>query len=354
MFIELGFHASAENFPIPPPAQGPEMTDLEAIDGYLTYLQGARGRRPRTLEAYRAALTRLQEFMAGTPLLEASALELETFSGIWLHKRGVIARSRKPYVSALRGFYAWARRRGLVRRDPADELRQPKSGKPVPDALSLANAERLMWAPDMGTFLGLRDATILALLIGCGLRVSGLVMLNCGDVRNSQVEGQTRLVLKVREKGERERLVPVPREAEMLLRIYMDREELAEIDREVDGGDQVLFVNARNTRVPEHEYRGEAVRLSRQAVWRLIQRYGRAAGIPEAELHPHAIRHLFGTELSEEGVDLILRQELMGHADPKSTAIYDSMAMRRKVRSLDSAGPLAKIKGPASRFLDRL
>lgn len=330
------------------------MTDLEAIDGFLAYLQGARGRRPRTLEAYRSALARLQEFMAGTPLLEASALELETFSGIWLHKRGVVARSRKPYVSALRGFYAWARRRGLVRRDPADELRQPKAAKPVPDALSLANAERLMWAPDMGTFLGLRDATILALLIGCGLRVSGLVTLNGSDVRNSQVEGQTRLVLKVTEKGERERLVPVPREAEMLLRIYMDHDELAGFDRAIDGGDQVLFVNGRNTRVPVHEYRGEAVRLSRQAVWRMIQRYGRAAGIPEAELHPHAIRHLFGTELSEEGVDLILRQELMGHADPKSTAIYDSMAMRRKVRSLDSAGPLAKIKGPASHILDRL
>jgi site-specific recombinase XerD len=330
------------------------MTDTEAIDGFLSYLQGARGRQPRTLEAYRAALLRLCEFMDGTPLLQASPLELETFTGIWLHKRGVIARSRKPYVSAVRGFFAWARRRGQLRTDPAEELRQPKTGRTIPDALSLANAERLMWAPDLATFLGLRDAAILGLLIGCGLRVSGVVSLNVSDVRNAGVEGQTRLVIKVTEKGERQRLVPVPREAEMLLRIYLDHEELQGVDRALEDGDQVLFINARNTRVPLHEYRGEAVRLSRQAVWRMIQRYGRAQGIPEAELHPHAIRHLFGTELSEDAVDLILRQELMGHADPKSTAIYDSMAMRRKVRSLDAAGPLAKIKSPASALLAKL
>lgn len=334
------------------------MTDQEAIDGYCTYLEGSRGRRPRTLEAYRLALARLQEYLQGKPLLKAEPLELEAFVGIWLHKRGVVARSRKPYISAVKGFYAWAKSRGLVRANAAADLLHPKTAKPLPEALSLASAERLMWAPDLGTFLGMRDAAMMALLIGCGLRVSGLVDLNEGDVRNAEIDGTVRLVVRVTEKGEKERILPVPREAEMLLRTYLDHEGLQGFDRDIEvaGGkvDRVLFVNARNTRVPVHEYRGEAVRISRHSVWRMLQRYGERAGVPAAERHPHAIRHLFGTELAEDGVDLIMRQELLGHADPKSTAIYDSMSIRRKVKSMDASGPLGKIKSPVSEILKRL
>lgn len=333
------------------------MTDQEAIDAFSTYLGAARGRRPRTVEAYGMALARLVEFLQGKQLLKADAVELEAFTGIWLHKRGVVARSRKPYVSAVKGFYAWAKARGYVARDPASEIRQPKAAQPLPNVLSLASAERLMWAPDLNTFVGIRDASILALLIGCGLRASGLVNLNVGDLSNAEISGKPRLVLRVTEKGEKERMLPVPREAEMLLRIYLDHEGLKEFDRSIQLGsrtDQVLFVNLRNTRVPPQDYRGEAVRLSRQAVWRLIQRYGEQAGVPEAERHPHAIRHLYGTELAEDGVDLVLRQELLGHVDPKSTAIYDHLTVRRKTRAMDQSGPLAKLKSPVSEVLKRL
>jgi site-specific recombinase XerD len=166
-----------------------------------------------------------------------------------------------------------------------------------------------------------------------------------------------RLVVRVTEKGERERILPVPREAEMLLRVYLDHEGLKGYDRaiEVDGKtDAVLFVNGRNTSVSAHEYRGDAVRLSRGAVWKLIQTHGQAVGVPLEELHPHAIRHLFGIELAEDGVDLILRQALLGHADPKSTAIYDDMTIRRKVKTMDGSGPLGKIKSPVSELLRRL
>lgn len=334
------------------------MHDDQAIDGYLTHLQSARGRRPRTIEAYRMALGRLQLFLDGKPLIQADAAELEAFAGIWLHKQGVVARSRKPYVSAVRGFYRWAERRGLVATDPAAELQHPKTGKPLPDALSLASAEKLMWAPDLNTFVGVRDAAILALLMGCGLRVSGLVGLNESDVRNAEIDGKVRLVLHVTEKGEKERMLPVPRDAEMLLRVYIDHDELKAVDRDIVDGkgrpDKILFVNTRNNRVPEDKWRGEAVRLSRHSVWLRIQRYGLQKGIAPHELHPHAFRHLFGVELAEDEVDLITRQELMGHSDPKSTAIYSSMSMRLKTAVLDKSGPLGKIKTPVSEVLRRL
>lgn len=333
------------------------MTDQEAVDAFSMYLEISRGRRPRTLEAYRMALGRLREFLQGKPLLQADELELETFSGIWLHKRGVVARSRKPYVSAVKGFYAWAKSRGLRSGNPAGGLVHPKTGKKLPEALSLASAEKLMWAPDLNTFAGVRDAAMLGLLIGCGLRVSGLVQLNAGDVRNAQIGNQVRLVLRVVEKGEKERIVPVPRETEMLLRLYMDHEELQELDRAIEVGgheDLVLFVNQRNTRVPAHEYRGEATRISRKSVWKLIQSYGDKAGVPARERHPHAFRHLFGTELAEDDVDLILRQELLGHSDPKSTAIYTAMSIRRKAKTVDGSNPMGKIRTPVTELLRRL
>lgn len=332
-------------------------TDAEAVDGFLTYLQAARGRSARTIEAYRACLARLQEFLEGRPLVEADAVELEAWSGIWLHKRGVVARSRRQYISAARGFYAWARRRGLIKRNPAAELQHPKTAKPLPEVISLASAEKLMWAPDLNTFLGVRDAAMLSLLIGCGLRVSGLTGLHVEDLRNGEVDGKPRLIVRVTEKGEKERVLPVPREAEMLLRVYLDHEDLQSYDRQVKVGGQVrtvLFVNARNTRCRPEDWHGEAVRISRKSVWRMIQRYGDAAGVPKHELHPHALRHLFGTELAEDGVDLILRQELLGHVDPKTTAIYDSLSSRRKTATVDKSGPLAKIRTPVSEVLRRL
>jgi len=335
------------------------MTDEQAIEAWMTFLGAARGRRPRTLESYRMALTRLREFLAGEKrLLDVDAAELEGFSGIWLHKRGVVARSRKPYISALRGFYAWAHARRLVDPNPAVELDHPKTGKPLPFALSLASAEKLMWAPDLNTFIGLRDASILALLMGCGVRVGGLVGLNAGDLRNVEVEGKTRLVIRVTEKGGKERMVPVPREAEMLLRIYLDHEDLKGVDRDVvdraGRPDKVLFVQTVNSHVAADQWRGELVRLSRHAVWRIIQRHGEKAGVPAEERHPHAFRHLFGVELAEDNVDLITRQDLLGHADPKSTAIYTAMSMRRRTKVLDESGPLAKMKSPVSVVLKRL
>lgn len=332
--------------------------DQAAIDGFAAFLEAGKGCRPRTVEAYRLALQRLQEFLAGKRLQEAEAAEIEAFATIWLHKRGVVARSRKPYISAVRGFYAWMRQRGFVDRNAATDLRHPKTGKPLPEAISLANAEKLMWAPDLATFTGLRDAAMLALLMGCGLRVSGLVGLQEGDLRNADVDGKVRMVLHAVEKGQKERVLPVPREAEMLLRIYLDHDELKAYDRDVTDRagrpDRVLFVNTNNRRVPPDAYRGESVRMSRRAVLKMIKRYGRKLEIPERELHPHAFRHLFGTELAEDGVDLLVRQDLMGHADPKSTSIYEAMSMRRRTRVMDQAAPLAKMKTPVSEVLKRL
>lgn len=337
-----------------------DMTDDQAIDAFCDYLVLARGRSPRTVEVYRLALARLQEFMGTRSILEADGSELEAYTGLWLHKRGIVARSRKPYISAVRMFFAWAEAKQLLpgRTQPAQALVHPKTGHKLPRAMTLANAERLMWAPDLSTFVGLRDAAMMALLLGSGLRVSGLVAANEGDLVPAELDGKPRLLLRVTEKGDKDRLVPVPREADALLRVYLGHEELAAIDRDTTNRqgkpDRVLFVNTKHPWLPEHEHRGEARRLTRKGVWGVIQRHGLRAGIPEPELHPHAMRHLFGTELLEDDTPTITAQELMGHADPKSTAIYVTLAMRKKIRVVDQAGTLGKLRTPISEFLKRM
>ena len=220
--------------------------------------------------------------------------------------------------------------------------------------MSLASAERLMWCPDFSTFKGVRDAAILSLLIGCGQRIAGLCSLNQSALIHTEHNGKVRMVIKTREKGEKERLIPVPREAEIVLRLYLEHPDLKPIDRTLPDGDQVLFVSLTNRNVPAHEYIGEARRLADRSIRDMIKDYGEKAGIPTDQLHPHAMRHLFGTELAEDDVDLLLRQELMGHEDPKHTKIYTHLAMRKKITEADRAGPLSKIKTPVSDLLAQL
>lgn len=335
-------------------------TDDQAVDAWLEYMSAARGRSDRTIEAYRLALARLKEFLAqdGVSVIDANPAELEIFCGLWLHKKGVVARSRKPYISAVKGFYAWMRAKGIIRSDAGKELQHPVTGRPLPRTISLANAERLMCAPDLSTFIGIRDAAILSLLIGCGLRVSGITGLNDNHLKTMELDGQLRMVLRVTEKGKKERIMPVPREAEMLLRVYLGHEELQSIDREtVDSRgqpDKVLFVSVRSTKLDPFDHRGENRRLTRKAIHDLVQRHGKKLQIPMDELHPHALRHLFGTELTEEDVPTVAVADLMGHMDTKSTAVYVHLAMRRKAGLIDKHGPLGRMKTPVGDLLKRL
>jgi integrase/recombinase XerD len=335
-------------------------TDDAAIDAWLTWLESSRGRSKRTLECYEMSIRRLHEYLKqqGCALLDADEPQLELFTGVWLHKKGVVARSRIPYISAVKGFYKFAAARGMCRTDPARRLLHPAAGKPLPRVITLANAERLMWAPDMGTFIGIRDAAMLALLIGCGPRVSGLVHLNESSLKVTQIGKEARMTVTFTEKGNKARTMPVPREAEMLLRVYLGHEELKAIDREIEPKpgqrDRVLFVSVRSTKLPPHEHRGEKRRLTRKAVHDMVQRYGRRLGIPDDELHPHAFRHLFGTELTESDVSLAATQDLMGHADARSTAVYIQLAQRKRAQLIDDHAPLAKIRTPVSELLKRL
>jgi site-specific recombinase XerD len=330
-------------------------SNVELIEQFAVFKGINQGRAPRTVDMYIDTLQRLNTSLQNRSFLEATSDELTFFLGPQLHQAGVHALSRRPHVAAVREFYRWLyKHQRLIGANPTSSITYPKSGKSLPLAITLANAEKLMWSIDFRTFQGVRDAAMLAILIGCGLRISGLLSLCREQVEPSIIDGKPRLQIRVREKGDRERLVPVPEDAALMLRVYMDHPDLQAIDARLEDGRTLLFVSTKNTHCPPHEFHGARRRLNRKTVREMIQRRGKALGIPIEQLHPHAMRHLFGTELAEGDVDILQRQGLMGHAQASSTAIYEQVAIRKKFAAIDKAGPLSKMKTPVTELLQRL
>lgn len=324
------------------------------FERFLIFKSDNDGRSDRTVRAYRDVLVRFELWLNGRDPFELDADDLLAFTGPYLHKSlGLNAVSRTVYVACLRGLYAW-RSKVSGGFNPSQAVPYPKRGVTLPRVLTLDNAERLMWAPDFATFEGVRDSAMLALLIGCGLRVGGLVGLNMSNIVTQEINGDVRLAIKPTEKGKKERLIPIPREADLLLRVYLEHPDLIEVPRTTDRGDQVLFVTTRNRRCPAHEYYGERRRFGARGVNCMIKRYGLKAGIPSDQLHPHALRHLYGTEFAEDDVDLLMRQQLLGHSSADSTKIYTHLAMRKMTKTVDASNPLSKINSPASQLLKSL
>lgn len=339
---------------MPPPSLNPAARPAleQHVAEFLDFKRVNRNRSARTAEVYALALRRLGEFLAGASHLDATADQLILFVGKWLYDRGLRdPLSRKTHVSAVREFYRWLDGRGAIRSNPAAGLAHARVGRRLPRVMSVGHAEQLMWAPDFSRFEGVRDAAIMALLMGCGLRVSGLVGLNESNVVRVEIDRQHRLMLRTREKGDKERQLPIPLQADVLLRVYLEHPELAAIDRGLPGGDQVLFVSTRNRSVPAHEYHGEARRLRRKGVLRMIKTYAARVGIPPEAAHPHALRHMFGTELAEDDVPTNTASRLLGHDDPKNTKIYEHLAARKLTRIIDASNPLAKMRTPVSDLL---
>lgn len=323
----------------------------EAVDRWGVWLEQIKGRSPLTVDKYCRHLYQLAAFAQESDRepWDLDLEDIELFVVLVARELGMTARSRRPVTAAIRGFFSWACSKGMLQRSPAEHLQYPSTGRRVPRPADLKTAERLVMEPDINTFIGLRDAAMMMFMLGCGVRVSGLVRMNRGHMTWMEIDGRERLAVRVQEKGGHERVQPVPIEAAVLLRAYLASPELSEIDAELDDGDHVLWVSTNCRTIPEADYRGEARRISTRTVHDMLQRYGKRAGLPLDQCHPHALRHLYATELAEEEIDILQRQTLMGHSDPKSTEIYTHVAVRRLVKSVDKGNPLTKMQASVVR-----
>ena len=277
------------------------------IGEFLDYLTYERNVSTNTIEAYRDDLESFVGFLCDDYFTMArDQVELGRVDHLavrsylaHLSRRKLSRASIARHLSALRSFFKYLVREGVVEANPARTVSSPKREKHLPSVMQPADVALLLEQPDVSTPLGLRDAAWMELLYASGLRISELTGIDIDDL-----ELRARLV-KVRGKGSKERIVPFGSKAEAALRAYLAvRGELCS-----DVEEAAVFVN----------YRGQ--RITTRSVRRLFDGYLRQASL-RAGISPHTMRHSFATHLLNAGADLRGIQELLGHASLSTTQKY--------------------------------
>jgi integrase/recombinase XerD len=279
------------------------------IERYIDAMWMEKGLSNNTLSSYRRDLRQFNEWLLksdGSTITQATRSTLQAYLGARL-QQGQSPRSSARFLSCVRGFYHYLLREGSLSLDPTLDVDSPRLGRPLPKALSEAEVDRLLQAPDLDVVLELRDRTMLELLYACGLRVSELTSLQM--VQLSMNQG----VVRVFGKGSKERLVPVGEEALRWLQRYLAGPR-AELLKDIPC--EALFPSRRGTQ------------MTRQTFWYRIKIYAERAGIKK-HLSPHTLRHAFATHLLNHGADLRVVQMLLGHSDLSTTQIYTHVAQQR-------------------------
>ena len=295
------------------------------VRSYLHFCRIEKGLAENSLEAYRRDLAELRVFLKSRPV---SAVTLDTLRSYLDHLRaaGLANRSIARQVTTLRGFFAFCVEEGELSGNPAELLLAPKIGSSLPKYLDPTSLDQLLKAPDETSSTGLRDRAMLDLLYATGLRVTELTGLRIADLDDA--EGTVRVIGK----GNKQRLVPVGREALRSIERY--RTELR--PRLLKGRvSPYLFVTARGTR------------MTRQGFWKLLKTHGQSAGVFR-KLSPHVLRHTFATHLLEGGADLRSVQTMLGHADIGTTQIYTHVMRSRLQQTVEQHHPRASRKPAAS------
>ena len=273
------------------------MNTYHELDTFLTHLKTEQGASVHTIEAYSRDILGYLIFLeeAGgsleSPNFEAYLARLRT--------QGKKTRSVARAVSAVRSFYKFLLTDGKIKANPLLEFETPKFKTPIPRVLSEEEMVQLLKLPT-DQKLALRDATVLELLYAAGLRVSELISLKKSDIN---LEAG---FLVASGKRSKERMVPIGTYAREVLRLYLEQ---------MKPKGPFLFPNRKGTS------------MTRQAVWKLVRRYGTL--LKQGPLYPHMLRHTFATHLLEGGADLRSVQVLLGHEDISTTQIYTHVDRKR-------------------------
>ena len=275
---------------------------------YINYIRIEKGLADNTIAAYGKDLRCFVEFAAPLKLetREVTRGHIVEFLTTLYH-RGLDSRSVARYLVSLRAFFRFCLLEGYVTEDPAVTIEAPKFRHSLPDFLNVEEVDRLLAQPDVTSISGLRDKAMIELLYSTGLRVSELCNVRVEDL---QLEiGCLRCIGK----GNKERLVPVGKQAVEVISEYLRGARPEFLDGR---SSPYLFLNSR------------ANHLDRYAFWRILQEYGRRAGLRKS-LTPHMLRHSFATHLLDRGADLRAVQMMLGHADISTTQIYTHVVEER-------------------------
>ncbi|MDP3760161.1 MAG: tyrosine recombinase XerC [Ramlibacter sp.] len=303
---------------------------MQLVERYLEHVRVEKRLAARTVELYSLDLQKLTEnaAKAGVELTRVQNAHIRRWVA-QMHGAGRSGRGIALILSGWRGFYTWLGRQGLVESNPVQDVRAPKAPKPLPKALSVDDSVQLAAYTDAEAdpWLEARDAAMVELLYGCGLRVGELVGLDAAASSGARgwidIQAAEAHVLG---KGSKRRTVPVGSKAVAALEHW-----LSVRGQGGPGAQAALFVGRHGTR------------LTAQAIWQRLKRRSLLAGLA-TPVHPHMLRHSFASHVLQSSGDLRAVQELLGHANITTTQVYTRLDFQHLAKAYDAAHPRAHRK----------
>jgi len=305
---------------------GKTMDDVQhAVEKFLSALR-QRNASTNTITAYRKDLTKFQSYVTEKYAGQLRAMDHVAIRGFLSHlyESGLSKPSVARTLAAVRSLYRWLGREKYVQHNPAALVATPRLPKKLPRVPTIEEMNAI-FEPNTNVeekaAFPTRDRLIFELLYGCGVRNSELVGIDLGDIHFSNE------VILVRGKGRKERLVPFGAAAKDALTIYLkDRQQILSAKKK---STPALLINLR------------AGRLTTRSVGRIVKSLAVAGGL-SPDIHPHTLRHAFGTHMLEEGADLRAIQELLGHERLSTTQRYTQLSVKHMMQVYDQTHPRSK------------
>jgi integrase/recombinase XerC len=313
------------------------------VDEYLRMLANERGASAHTLRAYRRELHGFADFIVehyghehGVASIEHT--QIRTYLGA-LYERGLSKASAARALAAIRSWFKWLARAGHVEQNAASLVATPRLPKHLPRVPSIEKMNRAVDSvgKDAASWPA-RDKAILEVLYGCGIRNAELTGLNLEDIHWANE------VILVRGKGQKQRYVPLGDAAAQAIRAYLAERSarLAAAGNGKGNTSPALFINLQLRGLGKVGGKsGGQARLTTRSVGRIVKRIAVMRGL-SADVHPHTLRHAFGTHLLEEGADLRAIQELLGHERLSTTQRYTQLTTAQLTQVYDRTHPRAK------------
>ncbi|MCX8034534.1 MAG: tyrosine recombinase XerC [Thermodesulfovibrio sp.] len=294
---------------------------LTHINNFLKHIKIQRGDSPHTLRAYKNDLKEFFNF-AKIELEKIDTMVIRGFISEQILKgNSKTTVSRK--LSTIRSFFSYLYNEGIITINPARVVSSLKIKRKLPKFLTVDDTFKLVEAPSEDKFTVQRDRAILELLYGCGIRVSEMCSLNLEDIELK--DG----FIKVRGKGNKERIVPTGQKAKEALKKYLAIRQILKIKKNFSSDETPLFINNRGNRLSDRQIR------------RIVLKYAKAIGLQD-KIGPHTLRHTFASHLLMEGADLRVIQELLGHSSLSTTQIYTHLDLKYLIEIYDKSHPLTK------------
>lgn len=302
---------------------GTDSLDKEPLMDYLMYLKIEKGLADNSIKSYQRDLLSYMEFLEKERILsweKISRYDIVLFLKT-LKEEGKSENSIVRMSSSLRQYHQFLRQENILKEDPMQYVDTPKKVNNLPKVLSMEEIEKILETPDVDNEIGLRDRAILEVMYATGLRITELVSLTMNELHLNMGFIQTI------GKGNKERILPIGQEATKWMESYLKYSRPI-FEKRASDTTSIVFLNAR----------GKG--LTRQGVWKNLKKIVQQTGIKQ-NVTPHMLRHSFATHLLENGADLRVVQELLGHSDISTTQIYTHITKARMKKVYDQYHPRA-------------